>query len=55
MAAFMDAVLHLSLIHIQMCIRDRGAAGAQGAGPDVNAGGAAPHDDDVVDGDFTEV
>ena len=33
----------------------QGAAGAQGAGPDVNAGGAAPHDDDVVDGDFTEV
>jgi len=33
----------------------QGAAGAQGAGPDMNAGGAAPHDDDVVDGDFTEV
>ncbi|WP_302625710.1 molecular chaperone DnaK [uncultured Eubacterium sp.] len=31
----------------------QGAAGAQGAGPDMNAG-AAP-DDDVVDGDFTEV
>lgn len=29
------------------------AAGAQGAGPDMNAGAA--HDDDVVDGDFTEV
>ena len=33
----------------------QGAAGAQGAGPDMNAGGAAPHDDDGVDGDFTEV
>ena len=33
----------------------QGAAGAQGAGPDMNAGGAAPHDYDVVDGDFTEV
>ena len=33
----------------------QGAAGAQGAGPDMNAGGTAPHDDDVVDGDFTEV
>ena len=33
----------------------QGAAGAQGAGPDMNAGGNAPHDDDVVDGDFTEV
>ena len=33
----------------------QGAAGAQGAGPNMNAGGAAPHDDDVVDGDFTEV
>ncbi len=32
------------------------AAGAQGAGPDMNASqGSAPQDDDVVDGDFREV
>ncbi len=28
---------------------------SQGAGPDMNAGGAAPHDDNVVDGDYKEV
>lgn len=34
----------------------QGAQGAsQGAGPDMNAGGAAPHDDNVVDGDYKEV
>ena len=32
----------------------QGAAGAQGAGPDMGAAGSTP-DDDVVDGDFTEV
>ena len=30
-------------------------AGAQGAGPDMGAESAGPADDDVVDGDFTEV
>ena len=31
--------------------------GAQGAGPDMggNGAGSAPHDDDVVDGDYREV
>ncbi len=37
----------------------QGAAGAAGAGPDPNmggaAGGSAPQDDDVVDGDYREV
>ena len=33
----------------EMCIRDRG--GAQGAAD----AGSAPHDDNVVDGDFKEV
>ena len=30
-------------------------AGAQGAGPDMGTESAGPADDDVVDGDFTEV
>lgn len=31
------------------------AAGAQGAGPDMGAGAGTAPEDDVVDGDFTEV
>ena len=34
----------------------QGAAGAQGAGPDMGASqGTAPGDDNVVDGDYKEV
>jgi len=32
-----------------------GAAGAEGAGPDMNAGGASASNDDVVDGEYKEV
>jgi molecular chaperone DnaK len=39
----------------QMYQQAQGAAGAQGAGPDMGAQGAGPSNDDFVDGDFTEV